>query len=202
MIYFIGHSHFVRLFSYFDQKGVSTFADYRKFVFGGLKLDHLSGPVGRHWPSRKRSLPGDFTNFMASASPGDSVIVFLGDNDMGMGPEIFATKLIAFFSMLKGKYALKSITILPLLPHYEGALGDIGDYNRKALACNRLLRDACISQDGFFYQQIIFAFPGTDRNGDSQSYKAAARFFGPDGVHLNDIGNNKLASSLRFALNK
>ena len=140
--------------------------------------------------------------FMASALPGDSVVVFLGDNDMGMDPEIFVTKCIAFVSMLKRKYSLKSITILPLLPHYEGALGDIWDYNKKALACNRFLRDACISQDGFFYQQIILAFPGTDRNGDSQSYQAAARFFGPDGVHLNDVGNKKLASSLAFALNK
>ena len=202
MFLLIGHSHFERLFRYFEDEKRTTFSSYRKFALGGMKLDHLSGPVSPHWPPRKKSLPRDFVEFMSSASPGDSIVVFLGDNDMDMDPDLFVTKFMAYFSLLKNRFLIKSLTILPLLPHYDGARGDIWEYNKKAQASNHLLREACNDHEGFYFNKITFPFPGTDKNGGSQGYRAAARYFGPDGVHLNDAGNEKLASSLKFVLKK
>ena len=54
--------------------------------------------------------------------------------DMGMDPDLFVTKFIAYCFMLKNKFSFKSLTILP---QHEGTRGDIWECNKKAHACNQ-----------------------------------------------------------------
>ena len=204
-IILIGHSHLANLLEYRRNYVVgsgdedwSDVAAFEAFAVGGLRLDHLTGPVRQDWHPSKQTIPDDFHRFLNDhASPGDSVVFFLGDNDLNIDNDTFAPKYLAFVTLIRKKFHLRSAVVCPLLPHHVGARGDILAYNFRARKVNEFIKSSCASYEKLFYNgSASFPFPGSDRNGKSQAYVASAQSFQRDGVHLTIYGQSKLFRSI------
>ena len=195
----IGHSHLDRLQNFRDINSHKDNIPYHvSFSRGGLRLDHLTGPIKSNWEHSKKLAYQQFNSCLAiEAKKNDSICFILGDNDVGRGKsaEEIATGLFAFGTQLKNRFSLRAVMFIQLFPRYEKARGNVPEYNSTAKAINHILKDLCKDSDNCCFVNAGFSFPGEDKNGGSVAYLSNKTYFGPDGVHLNSSGNQKFVKT-------
>ena len=185
----IGHSHLRHLeknISSKDRRKLAKLSNYTSFAVSGLKTCHLLG--------RQKA---NFEMFASSFKSDDHVVLFIGDNDIDKSDsaEVTAWRILSFASSLRRKYSVASVTVHQLLPRYEGARGNIFEYNTKADKVNGIFKANC-KEVGLYFLDSGFKFPGGDKNGSSKSYENKRANFRADGVHLSKMGYKKIIKTI------
>ena len=196
-VLFLGHSHACCLEEFVNgiegqRKGRVNFNFPEALVRvtitgeGGMKLDHLVN---------------HYTQYINEVRP-HTLVLLIGDNDLKKdctGEELALKMIAAATNFKKVCVSIQQIVFSQFLPHYQGAWGDIGAYNSKALSANNTLLNEVKSdlyKDYMFFLRSGFDFPGTDQ----ETYIKNKRFFRDDGVHLTPQGVYKLYRVLRSAV--
>ena len=194
-IQFLGHSHARNLAEFIASKPERRHFGFDEakvnidvFGMGGLKLDDFVGFAPRFRPSRR----GSEIFLRIDAFRPDFLVLLIGDNDVVENS--LATldfKFNQLIALIRRRFpSVRQVILSQLLPRY-GLAGRL--YNDKAGVVNQRLMTLSHNNDYVWIKICLFYFP----QNDDRLFRAMARFFRRDGVHLTPAGHYKLYRALR-----
>ena len=202
----IGHSHVGSLpgaiwndeHRWFNLKFPAEEVQFDFCIKGGAKTHEIL--------SGSNSVEGSFadtiTNRLSTFNP-HAIWLWIGDNDIkdGCSESSYELALRIFNTAAtlvhRASASASFISIIQLLPRYEGARGDIVSYNRRAEEVNKYVLAFCKDAGPYIHFALHrFLFQGYSR----LSYRLGANRFDRFGVHLNRFGIDKLCYRLRPAV--
>ena len=163
-VHLVGNSHVRHLANFISQMEDSKLDDiapWQSFAVSGLRSLQLL-PRSNYHDIHVNQVANNFAQYMANMEESDSVVLFIGDNDLNDeedDSEVVAWRLIALASLFKKQARAKAVTLHQLLPRYVGARGDIDCYNAKASLVNSILKTNC-KRFGLHFLESGFKFPG------------------------------------------
>lgn len=185
-IVFFGHSHVRRLGEY-----VERHENLSNFELPTTQV--VTSFVGRGGLKRKNVLDPAIISDLRSHSPQTLVMMF-GDNDIkkDSSPQEISLMIFSVISAIRARVpSIDKVVLVQLLPRY---LTRNSWYNKVAERTNLELSYLARHRSYVRFFLCSFWFPGGRY---PRRYSADALLFGPDGVHLNEQGNEKLYDKLK-----